>query len=126
MQNWVYTTFIFKRKGQLHINEISHPLLFKIFNKRRRNMSLSFYIQGHILLFRFFVSKLAIFSAMPDWIQNPAEMEKKLANHAERGSSEPLVMSISSVHAESYNKAHSELASQLRTLHAEQGNFAFR
>ena len=104
-------------------------------------MSISSYIQGHLLLFQFFASKLAIFSSMPDWIQNPAKLEKKLANLADRGgspassasptsptspASKSLILSVSTLPAETYNKAYSELAKQLRTLHKGKENLEFR
>ena len=63
---------------------------------------------------------------MPDWIQNPAKLEKKLANLTDRGASHSLVLSVSFLPGERYNKDYSELASQLRTLHQGRENVAFK
>ena len=77
-------------------------------------MYFSAFIEGHISCFHFFFSKLSIFSALPDWVQNPSKLEAKLAKLS---AGAPVVMSVPAGPALVYNQDYASLASNLRTLH---------
>ena len=77
------------------------------------------YLYGHLLLFRFAIGHLPLLFSLPDWLTDPAKLERRLAPLRD-GTVQSLTLNVPSGQADVYNIGFKQLGTRIHTLHPQQ------